>query len=86
VSEDEARQACANLARAALAVGERKVEVRGPAPAPLARLRNRYRFRVMLRSAERPALRRVLAAVDAVMATLGRNVRATIDVDPVQLL
>ena len=86
VSEEDARQACAELARAALAVGDKRVEIRGPAPAPLARLRNRYRFRVMLRSADRPALRRVLAAVDTAMGTLGRNVRATIDVDPVQLL
>ncbi len=86
VEEEEARQACAALARAALAVGNARVDVLGPAPAPLARLRNRYRFRVMLRSAERSALRKVLAAVDAARATLGRKVRATIDVDPVQLL
>jgi primosomal protein N' (replication factor Y) len=60
--------------------------VLGPAPAPLARLRNRYRFRVMLRGADRGPLRRVVAAVDAARASLSKQVRTSIDVDPVQLM
>jgi primosomal protein N' len=40
----------------------------------------------MLRSAERAALRAVLAAVDEARGALPRGVRASIDVDPVQLL
>jgi primosomal protein N' (replication factor Y) len=63
-----------------------RVLVQGPAPAPIARIRNRWRFRVMLRAADRPPLREALAAVDAARGSLPRGVRASIDVDPVQLL
>jgi primosomal protein N' (replication factor Y) len=89
VDEVEARRACEALARVALAcepVLAGKVLVQGPAPAPIARVRNRFRFRVMLRSVERAPLRAVLAAIEAARATLPRDVRASIDVDPVQLL
>jgi len=40
----------------------------------------------MLRSADRRALRVVLAQVDLARAALPRAVRCSIDVDPVQLL
>ncbi len=89
VDEDEARSACARLAevaRSCEAVREGAVVVQGPAPAPVARVRNRFRFRVMLRAPGRQPLRAVLASIDAVRESLGRNVRASIDVDPVQLL
>ncbi|MGH7296675.1 MAG: replication restart helicase PriA, partial [Polyangiaceae bacterium] len=89
VEEAEARSACARLAEVALATGPvlgGLVRVQGPAPAPIARVRNRYRFRVMLRSADRPKLRLVIAAVDQARTALPRGVRASIDVDPVQLL
>jgi primosomal protein N' (replication factor Y) len=62
------------------------VLVQGPAPAPIARLRNRFRFRVMLRAAERAPLRATLTAIEQARASLPRTVRASIDVDPVQLL
>jgi primosomal protein N' (replication factor Y) len=89
IDEGEARRACESLARVALAsepVRAGVVLVQGPAPAPIARVRNRFRFRVMLRSAERGPLRAVLAAVDDARASLPKDVRASIDVDPVQLL
>jgi len=86
VDEDVARDACAALAHAARTAGDPRVDVLGPAAAPLARLRNRWRFRVMLRAAERSALRAVLAAVDRARAALPHDVRSSIDVDPVQLL
>jgi primosomal protein N' (replication factor Y) len=86
--------------RAARSVGERlasvgraspeakagRVEVIGPAPAPIERLRGRYRFRVLLRATQRPALRAVLHRIDAAMADVPRAVRAIIDVDPVAML
>jgi primosomal protein N' (replication factor Y) len=87
--EHETRAACERLARAALAaepVRSGAVLVQGPAPAPIARVRNRYRFRIMLRGADRARLRSVLVAVDEARADLPRGVRAAIDVDPVQLL
>ena len=89
VDEHVARSACAQLAKVALATepgGTGVVLVQGPAPAPIARVRNRFRFRLMLRSAERPPLRAVLAAIDRARAELDREVRSSIDVDPVQLL
>jgi primosomal protein N' (replication factor Y) len=87
--EAETRAACERLVRAALAtepVRGGAVLVQGPAPAPIARVRNRYRFRAMLRGADRARLRSVLVAVDEARADLPRAVRAAIDVDPVQLL
>jgi primosomal protein N' (replication factor Y) len=89
IDEAEAREACSYLSRVAMAcegVRGGRVLVQGPAPAPIARLRNRWRFRVMLRAAERAALREVLGAVDQERASVARGIRASIDVDPVQLL
>ncbi len=60
------------------------VEVLGPTPAPLARLRNRYRYRFVLRAAERKPLRDALLAV--ARASLHRQVRMAIDVDPLNML
>jgi len=71
----------ADIARAAVPAG---VEVLGPTPAPLARLRNRFRFRFVLRAAERKPLRDALLAV--ARASLHRQVRMAIDVDPVNML
>jgi primosomal protein N' (replication factor Y) len=85
VEERVAREACQRLADVARA-SHRDVVVTGPAPAPIARLRNRYRFRVMLRSADRPALRKALSAVDRARAELPPQVRVVLDIDPVQVL
>jgi primosomal protein N' (replication factor Y) len=90
--EAEAQSACAELARVARAsepVRRGEVTVQGPAPAPIARIRNRWRFRLMLRAPERGPLRAVLRELDRARQTLvrdAREVRASIDVDPVQLL
>jgi primosomal protein N' (replication factor Y) len=89
LDEREARDASAALAavaRRCQATTSGDVLVQGPAPAPIARVRNRWRFRVMLRAAARPPLRTVLAAIEDARGSLARGVRATIDVDPVQLL
>jgi primosomal protein N' (replication factor Y) len=88
-SEDRARDACAALARAARssdAALRERVLVLGPAPAPIARIRNRWRFRIMLRAAERSDLRAALGPVSEAISALPRDVRGVIDVDPVQLL
>ena len=88
----EARGACEHLARIARATeGARRgaVTVHGPAPAPIARVRNRWRFRAMLRASQRFELRATLSVLHDTLtagSALGRGVRAMIDVDPVQLL
>jgi primosomal protein N' (replication factor Y) len=87
--ETRARASClelAEVARSCEAVRTGAVIVQGPAPAPIARVRGRYRFRIMIRARERSALRAVLVRVDDARAALPREVRASIDVDPVQLL
>jgi primosomal protein N' (replication factor Y) len=89
VEEAQARQAAARFAahaRSCPEVEARQVQVLGPAAAPIARLRGRYRFRVFLRCPDRPPLRRVLAAMLPIKAKLGRKVRVAIDVDPVSML
>jgi primosomal protein N' (replication factor Y) len=89
VDEGEARSACAALAEVARVCEEVRrghVVVQGPAPAPIARVRTRWRFRLMLRAKERAPLRAVLAALQEARGSLARGVRASIDVDPIQLL
>ncbi|HTJ41836.1 MAG TPA: primosomal protein N' [Kofleriaceae bacterium] len=56
------------------------VDVRGPAPAPLARLRGRTRWQIWLRSPDRAALRRVVRGVGT--AEVASGVRVGVDVDP----
>ncbi|MBW2453020.1 MAG: primosomal protein N' [Deltaproteobacteria bacterium] len=76
----------AAYARSCPEVEDRRVEVLGPAAAPIARLRGRYRFRVFLRCPQRPPLRRVVWSLHQAKAKVGRKVRVAIDVDPVSML
>jgi len=84
--EHRTKEVARVLADHARTVAERGVLVLGPAPAPLARLRSKWRFRLMMRSDDRPALRRVAVAVFRHAQGAPRAVRVVIDVDPVQLL
>jgi primosomal protein N' (replication factor Y) len=60
-------------------------ELLGPCPAPLPRLRGRYRYQLIVKAPERASVRRVLeAAREAIRRTRG-PVRLGIDVDPVHL-
>ena len=90
LDEREAQEATAMLARAARAAASTgelgAVTVLGPTPAPIAKVRNRFRFRVMLRSTSREHLRKAALAIHAAAAQLPRSVRVAIDVDPVGLL
>ncbi len=86
LDEHEAQEVAAMLARVARTESGGKVDVRGPSPAPIARVRNRFRFRVMLRSPSREHLRQGALAVLAAAAGLPRTVRVAIDVDPVGAL
>lgn len=62
-----------------------RVEILGPAPAPLYRLRGRFRQQILLKDASRAALRRLLAAYRREQS-LPVTVREAIDIDPVDLL
>jgi primosomal protein N' (replication factor Y) len=59
----------------------------GPAPSPIARVRGKYRFQMLLLSSSRETLRRLAtAARDAAEEKFGRTVQVIIDVDPVSLM
>ncbi|HEX4450508.1 MAG TPA: primosomal protein N' [Kofleriaceae bacterium] len=60
------------------------IELRGPVPAPLERLRNRTRWQIWLRGTDRAALRRVARAMAGTDVATG--VRVVLDVDPMSSL
>jgi primosomal protein N' (replication factor Y) (superfamily II helicase) len=64
------------------------MRVLGPAPAPIERLRGRYRWQVVVRSAEAAAMRAALASMQSQLG--GREARGGvfvgIDLDPVNML
>ncbi|MCG8555090.1 MAG: primosomal protein N' [Proteobacteria bacterium] len=76
----------AKLARAQQAVLTGAVRVLGPAPAPLQRLRGRYRYRLLLRASDRGLLRSVVVRLNARIEQGLTPARATIDIDPVSML
>lgn len=82
----EAAAALASRARASSEVRARRVDVLGPAAAPIARLRGRYRFRVLLRAKDRGPLRVAVAAASAARSSFDQRVRIVIDIDPVAML
>ncbi len=84
VEEERAERAAERLAAIARRAGGDAVRVLGPAPAPIPRLRNRYRFHVLLRAVERAELKKSLLAV--ARAELDRRVRLALDVDPMNML
>lgn len=65
--------------------GESGVRLLGPGPAPIARLRGKYRWHLALKSPSRPALRPLVRRLSA-MVSDRKGVRLHIDVDPVALL
>src|SRR5579885_3464141 len=81
---EERAHALARLLRErARALGLPEGAVLGPAPPPVARLRGRHRWQILLRSAAVPALRALARAARAEAAALDRaRIRLVIDVDP----
>jgi len=83
--EERAREGAARLAAAARATG-RPVEVLGPAPAPLARLRGRHRQQVLIKGMDPSEVRETARAVAAVAARLRGRLQATLDLRPQNML
>jgi primosomal protein N' (replication factor Y) len=83
---DAVRGAAERLAKAAGEAGGDTVEVLGPAPSPLARLRDRYRFQLLVRSADEPALRRAGRAMADAAVALSAPLRAVVDPNPLNML
>ncbi|TCD04866.1 primosomal protein N' [Erythrobacteraceae bacterium CFH 75059] len=77
--EAEARDAARALGGARPEVPD--IAVLGPAPAPLALLRGRYRYRLLLNARRTAQLQRVIRDWLGAL-TLPRSVRVTVDIDP----
>lgn len=82
--EAESRRLAEHLRTLRLEAGGR-VEILGPVPPPLAKLRGRFRWQLLLKAPNRLALHRLLARCRAGYAPPA-GVRLQIDVDPVDLL
>ena len=82
----EAALALAGAGREASAAHGQGVEVLGPAESPIARLRGRYRQQILLKHREAGAVWRVAERVSAAAEKLPSAVRATLDVNPVDML
>jgi primosomal protein N' (replication factor Y) len=88
--EPRAVEAAQHLANVALdqpeTKGDRAVEVRGPTPAPVPRVRGRFRWRILLRGDRKP-VRAVAIAVKRAAEGMHKNdVRILVDVDPLSMM
>ena len=82
-AETAARRAAEDAASAAEPLPD-GVRLRGPAPSPLERLRQRWRWQVLFSASRRDRLRETLHAVEAVKLPPGT--RRIVDVDPLSTL
>jgi primosomal protein N' (replication factor Y) len=62
-----------------------RIEILGPAPAPLYRLRGRFRRQILLKASSRNDLRRMIATWQT-RRVASTNVREFIDIDPVDMM
>ena len=77
---ERARSAAHNVAR--LSPTASGVRLLGPAEAPIALLRSRYRFRLLVKGEPRVDMQAYLRALRAAVGPLGKDVRMRVDVDP----
>ncbi len=88
-AEDVARRVIEKLARVARRHTQTSgagVQLLGPAAAPIARVRGRYRFRMLLRSPSRQELRAVVHSIVHAIDGGISPARAVVDIDPVSML
>lgn len=76
------------LAKAAASATVDGIRVLGPAPAPIERIKQRYRWQVMVKSRELKPMRAALAAMRAEVGPRAErdSVYLAIDIDPVRML
>jgi primosomal protein N' (replication factor Y) len=82
--EAAVRAASSQLAAAAPSSGT--CELLGPAPAPIARLRDRYRFQLLIKGSEYDAVWRIARHLVMESEKLPAAIRARVDVNPVDML
>ncbi len=83
LSERSARKAAEDAA-AELDETRSESRIRGPAPAPIERIREYWRWQILISARNRGSLRHHLERVES--APLARNVRRIVDVDPLSTL
>ena len=84
--EDKVARGARDLARALRQEKPRApLEILGPAPSPIAKLRNRYRWQILLKARSRAALLAMARRAVALMPK-GRATRIHVDVDPYNML
>jgi len=88
--EAETRSASRDLSRLVSAIAadasKQALDVLGPAPAPLARLRGRYRYQLLVKGPPGPLLRGATETLVKACAALTSPLQASVDVDPVSML
>src|SRR5262249_6553718 len=62
------------------------IRLLGPAPAPLARIKGKTRWQILLKGPSHAALGPLLAAVEYALPKLPQSVKVVIDVDPTAML
>ena len=67
-----------------------RIRIRGPAPAPMYRVRGRYRWQILVTASDHQSMSRLLHAIGAAVHEVGKHVgkdsRVVIDRDPVGML
>lgn len=81
---DQVRTAATALGRRLISLAA-EVEVLGPSPCPLTRLRGKFRYQILLKSPLRPPLRRLLVQLEAEISKFPRQVSIHIDIDPLDM-
>lgn len=76
------------LAAQGRAMGKRfpGTEILGPAPSPIARLRGRFRWQILLKGPDLDRLHGLCACLEQEQARLGQGVKLSVDVDPENML
>lgn len=85
VAEDTV-EGLARMARHLVKAWDAQVDLLGPTPAPIERLRGRYRFRFLLRARDRSPLRALAVALTERIEAGVAPARASVDTDPVSTL
>jgi primosomal protein N' (replication factor Y) len=63
-----------------------EIEILGPAAAPIAKLRNQYRFQMLLKSAQSNLLNQFVRKLNGDLKWIPKQAKVTVDIDPLNLL
>lgn len=85
-SEREAQKGALVLAKTGLRTANSDVEVLGPSPAPLARIRGRFRFQIFIKGSKKADVLRVSRAIKQASERLSGKQRTSVDVSPQDML